>query len=132
MGMGHAGCHVTAIDESVIKKYCPKLLTEFNEMKKVVGEITLTRIIEFQEPDEFDDDEKYTTDSILDIHDRLVKQFKEKTNLSISYFYHNSEDEGDRYDEIGEAWIVDNAYELTEAAKPFAKHIANKNFVSFG
>ena len=132
MGMGHAGCHVTAIDESVVKRYCPKLLAEFNEMKSELGEILVSRILEYMEPDELEDDGKYTTDSVVDIHDRLVKDFKEKTNLSIGYFYHDSEEDGDRYDDIGEAWVVDNAYELTEAAKPFAEYSENKNFVQFG
>jgi hypothetical protein len=132
MGMGYAAGHVVSIDISAVKRICPTQLRHFNEMKEVVGDIVVSRVIEYQMDDELPDDCKYKTIDVLALHEAVVSKFRVKTGLTIGYFYHNSADEGDRYDDIGECWVVDNAYKLTDAARPFKKHIRTQNFVQFG
>jgi len=128
MGMGYAGASVIRIDESVIKRKCPNLLADFKALTEEYGQVTISDFLGYGES-ELNEDACRTIQGAYDV---LVTAFKKKTGLDISYFYHNSEDDGDRYDDIGEAWVVNNAYQLTKAAKPYAKYIIHANFVQFG
>lgn len=129
MGMGFAGAHIVTIDESVIKEKCPKELAAFKKLTEEHGQhyCYLSTI---------DAQGDLLTDEICEIinitHNKLADAFKKKTKLEISYFYHDVENDGDRYDDIGAAWEVHNAYEITRVAKPFKKHIQHANFVMWG
>jgi len=131
MGMGFAGGSVTTIDESVIAKKCKKELAAFRALVEKHSPIMVRSVIE-HDGLAYDAIDEVDTNYIVVTHDKLVKTFEKKTGLIISYFYHDSAEEGDRYDDVGEAWYVDNAYQLTKAAKPFAKNIRQQHFVQFG
>ena len=131
MGMGFAGGTVTTIDEEVVAKKCKKQLAEFRALVEKHTPIMVRSAIE-DDGIAYDVLDEVEMATIVAAHDKLVDAFEKKTNLRISYFYHDSSEEGDRYDDVGEAWYVDNAYQLTEAAKPYAKHIKQQNFVQWG
>jgi len=127
MGMGYAGGHVVKLDEKLIKSKCPKLLAEFKKVVDKYGPSDVFYVVDGQS----NVDEESEVE-ILIAHNNLVNAFKAKTGLEISYFYHDIENDGDRYDEVGEAWCVENAYQMTKVAKPYEKYIEWANFVMFG
>jgi hypothetical protein len=128
MGMGYYPASVTIIDESVVKSKCPELLAEFRKLIEKYGEYEVANTI--QDNSQLDDES--VVDEINTLHNKLVDDFKKKTKLDIQYIYHDIENDGDRYDDIGEAWVVINAFQLTPAAKPFKHHISTARFVQWG
>jgi hypothetical protein len=128
MGMGFAGAHIITIDESVVKEKCPKELAAFKKLTEEHGQHYCYLAIDGQSD--------MLTDEVCEIvniaHNKLIDAFKKKTKLEICYFYHDIENDGDRYDDVEEAWEVHNAYQITKAAKRFEKHIQHANFVMWG
>jgi hypothetical protein len=64
----------------------------------------------------------------------LQEAFKKKSGgLDLALGFHDSDDRGDRYDEVnGLYWWVDGMYQLTAAGKRFRKDVTRKFFVQFG
>jgi hypothetical protein len=67
-----------------------------------------------------------------------LEKFKDavykKTGMEVDVGYHNSEDQGDRYDEVeGVFWAVDNAYiPNPQIARGFQQKIERRFFVTYG
>ena len=106
----------TKVDEKLIKKMCANEYDEF-----------MSRI---DKSDTYDFDDIARTaisnelsDYIPDIeiaYAKLQKAFKKATGLMLSLQYHNSNENGSRYDDInGGFWIVDGVYMKTPAAKKY-------------
>ena len=130
MGMGFAGSQVTSIAEDVIIKKCREELAAFNALKEKHGQFVVYNIVDSNDAGTEVEESEHA--AIIKAHDAVVNKFKKKTGLIISYFYHDVANDGDRYDDIGECWIVENAYQLTKEAKPFAKFIHEEHFVMYG
>lgn len=63
----------------------------------------------------------------------LREAFTKKTGLTLYLGFHNSSDEGDRYDEVkGAYWGVGGMYELTKAGKEMDKYVDRRMFVQYG
>ena len=134
MGMGYAGCQVDTIDEIFIREQCPEEFQEFMDSfegnegnAQFEGIDDFARIIGNGDLDPKDKPGKPGLKYLA-----LCKAFKEKTDLEITLFYHDSEN-GDRYDDFtGRAWSVNGVYQLTPAGKEHKEHIKKQSFVSFG
>ncbi len=134
MGMGYGAGYAETVDEKLVKKICPKELKAFlkaiketKEEDPTGGKFTLESFA--QNSQNGDDNPKAVELAWCD----LKEEFDNKTNLSLSLFYHSSEDDGDRYDEIdGAVWSVDGVYTLTPAGVKYGKFINRKFFVHFG
>jgi hypothetical protein len=131
MGMGYASCQVLTIDEDFIKEQCTEEFQAFVDSFEGCSKF-----------DSIDDFARSIGNGDLDPKDKpgnselkyiaLQKAFKEKTDLEIGIFYHDSED-GDRYDDFtGRAWQVDGVYQYTPAGEKYKDKIKNQSFVTFG
>jgi len=135
MGMGYASCQVLTVEEYFIEEQCPEefqeLIDSFDACEEDNSEFNgiddFARIIGNGEIDPKDKPGNSELKYIA-----LQKSFKEKTNLEIGIFYHDSEN-GDRYDDFtGRAWQVDGVYQLTPSGKKYKDKIKNQSFVTFG
>jgi hypothetical protein len=63
----------------------------------------------------------------------LCSEFNKETGLFLNIGYHNSSDEGSRYDDVdGFFWEVHGVYERTPAAVKNAELISPASYVIFG
>jgi len=127
MGMGYAGAYADVIEDTSIKKLCKN---EFEIFMGCIdsGEINLE---EFARNAEFNLKD-YSKD-LVKAYMNLCLAFEKATGLTLGLAYHDSESEGDRYDDVdGIYWHVDGMYQLTPAGKKMKKYIKRKNFVQFG
>ena len=134
MGMGYTGCQVLTIEEDCIKEQCPEEFQEFmDSFDPVDGNAQYDCV---------DDFARFIGNGDLDPKDNpgnselkyiaLCKAFKEKTDLEIGLFYHDSEN-GDRYDDFsGKAWQVDGVLQYTPAGKKYKDKIKKQAFVVCG
>ena len=126
MGMGCAGAYADVIEETNVKKFCPK---EYNDFMDAVG----NDYDEFGRNAECNDLKRNHSKEQIAAYEKLQVAFEKKTGLDLNVAYHNSEDEGDRYDDVdGIYWYVNGMYELTPAGKKMEKYVERKNFVQFG
>jgi len=131
MGMGYSGSQATVIEEDFIKEQCPEEFQEF--MDSFEGNSKFDSIDEFARvigSGDLDPKDKQEEPELKYIE--LQKAFREKTDLEIDIFYHDSED-GDRYDDFtGRAWQVDGVYQYTPAGERYKNQIKILSFVTFG
>ena len=128
MRMGYAAAYADVITEDTIKKFCPK------ELELFMGCIDRCKLDldEFARNADYSDMGKYDKD-LVKAYENLCEAFKKETGLEIGLAYHDSGDEGDRYDDIdGIYWWVNGMYELTKAGKKMEKFVERKTFVQFG
>jgi len=135
MGMGYASCQVLTIEEDFIREQCPEEFQELIDSFDACEE-------DNSEFNGIDDFARFVGNGELDPKDKpgnselkyiaLCRAFKEKTDLEIGVFYHDSES-GDRYDDFtGRAWQVDGVYQLTPSGKRYGKYIKSQSFVVCG
>ncbi len=133
MGMGYSANFADTVKEEFVKQQCPKEFEDF--MLSLEGESDEERDISLEQfamdhPDSLDlsEDEK-----IRKSFYELCDSFKTKTGLELHILHHDSQNNGDRYDDVdGVFWVVSNAYELTDAGKKNEKDIERKLWVVFG
>lgn len=137
MGMGYGANYVDEIDAQLIKKICPKeYKTYFLLSSKLIDRDydlrALFNLLQWAEQSGNEDDAALEQDFQL-AYQALCVAFKKKTKLEVSVFFHDSAEQGDRYDDLdGFVWIVNNAYEMTKPAKKQKKYIQRKFFVTYG
>lgn len=128
MGMGHAAAYADVIEANTIKKFCPK---EFDVFYEKVGDMEsdfelFASLAESKDFADYDDD-------IVESYNELCNAFHKKTGLKLNLSFHDSDENGDRYDDInGVYWYVDGMYQLTPAGKKMQKYVERKSFVIFG
>jgi len=128
MGMGYAAAYADVIEDKYIKQFCPK---EFEAFTGIVDGCELD-LDEFARNAEYNFLDGYDKD-LVKAYENLCEAFKKETGLEIGLAYHDSGDEGDRYDDIdGIYWWVNGMYELTKAGKKMEKFVERKTFVQFG
>jgi len=131
MGMGYGASFTETIEEKSVKATCPE---EFKALMQAIKEAGVEDIDEFAHSVAWGDEaEDLETGQC---YKELCDAFKKKTGLWIGLGHHDSQSEGDRYDEVdGYFWAVDDVYEKTQAAKDFealGHKIQRKFFVHFG
>ena len=150
MGMGYAACHAQVIDEENLKKVDPeikelfKLLEatiednenfDFNEFTRMCAYCnTLEDMLkELNGQDDLPSDVVKVAWKIVD---KITKAFKKKTKLDLYLDYHNSEEDGSRYDDVdGVIWIVGGCYIKSPAFKALEKRkiqVADVMWVNYG
>ena len=142
MSMGYSAGMADVITEAAIKKICPK---EFNAFKSLLAKYkvdfeNLAKAMDNYSDEIFigvelspEDEEKVKTS-----FDRAFKflraAFKKQSGgLELNLAFQDSNESGDRYDEInGAYWWVDGMYQLTPAGKKYRRSVERKFFVHFG
>ena len=139
MGMGYGANFAEVIEQEDLEKLVPK---EFNEFLNVCDEddTSFDEVAERIQQDDFDNISVYydqiSLSLIVKVQEKYLKlcaAFKRKTKLTLELNYHNSEDQGDRYDDVsGHYWSVDGLYQLSPAGKKLSKIVKRKFFVTYG
>lgn len=141
MGMGYAANNVLALNEK-------KLRNEFKQAFKALDEVLKSAGVDFEDlaaaaqydmplSDECEDITDAQEADIFNALNALTEEFKNVYDLTLYLEYHNSEDEGDRYDDIDGAVFTINhseAYTITPKAKTLKDEIGfeDKFFVTYG
>ena len=132
MGMGHAANHVVRVHECLIKKLCrdewKNLAANLAAFKVdgtglTMGDLALLYKREEEIPEE-----------VREAFTGVCSAFKAKTGIDISIDYHDSENEGSRYDDIqGVYWYaLDGVFIRTKAGDKYKEHLTEEGFVTFG
>ena len=145
MGMGYGANYADVIEIQSIKKICPK---EFQAFFNIIDEakVSLDSVAEFLDKDseldlshiKEDDEAVRLQDVIISTWKKLTRAFHKKTDLILYIGFHNSGEEGDRYDEVsGPYFSVGGLYQLSPAGKKLLKTVGKRNisrkfFVTFG
>lgn len=134
MGMGYGASYADSVDEEFVKEVCPKELKKF---RKALEDYFNTDDAE-SETMVYQDilpgfDTVEGTEGIMESYEALCEAFEKKTGLTLELGYHNSDDEGDRYDDVnGEFWCVGGVYQYTEAGKKYSDKVKRVHYVTFG
>ena len=134
MGMGYSANEVYTVSEEFIKEICQKEFDNFM-LELENDEVEFDDFARHDAPETIisrktNDDEtmKHTVAYV-----ELCLVFQEKTGLSLEVMYHDQENDGDRYDEIGGiVWVVGDVYQYTPAGEKYKDKIERKGFVVFG
>ena len=111
MGMGYGANYADIISAEDVEKICP------DEWKAFIAAL---------------ETEEETVDSFA-MEAMCDERPEKKTQLEIGIGYHNSDDEGSRYDDVdGAYWWVSGMYELTEAGKKMEDIVRRHFWVTFG
>ena len=134
MSMGYGSNYADVISDADIEKLCPKEWENFVRTLAEFGSYIPAFAVDYkmgESPrEDMDECDKAWND--------LVVAFRYATATGNSYLtlelgYHDSSDEGDRYDDVdGYFFHVNGAYELSPAGKKCEKMIDRKFFVTFG
>lgn len=135
MGSGYAPCSAWSIGPTAIAKICPdewKMLTvALKRVDSSIDELALA----ISNDDVGSDDELATA---YEAYLGLCRAFGvmtavDGTSLSLELAYHDSTNNGDRYDDVnGAFWLVGGTQDWTPAGKALEKSIKHVQWVSFG
>lgn len=138
MGMGYSAGYAEVIEDKGILKIAPKEFKAFQKLlaKYEVSLEDLHRTIENHDPlvgrdgDDDADVEKELRASLV----ALQAAFKKNSGgLELGLGFHNSDDDGDLYDDInGIYWWVEGMYQLSPAGKKHRALVERKFFVHYG
>jgi hypothetical protein len=141
MSMGYGAAYADVITKKRIKRTCPTELAAFLRVIKDAGSSLENVAQHLAQDTELDlshiEDDKEAVKKQEAIHKtwrKLQRVFKRVSEgLALDIGYHNSEDEGSRYDEVdGAFFCVGGVYRLTPAGKRFRRSIKRRFFVTFG
>jgi len=126
MGMGYSACTAWTIDDKDCQKLCRK---PWNNMMAALADKNMS-LDELAQTLNWDGE---VPDYILDALNAFTKAFEKKTGLPIGLYFHNADEEGDRYDDInGHYWDLSEVSRLTPKAKKLGKKIRFSTWVNFG
>lgn len=130
MGMGYGANYADVIEEKALDKI---VKGKVKELKEALGEDydleSLAREIEFDEGEI----EEPLFGKADKIYHEIQETFKKETGLELALSFHDSDEDGDRYDQVnGAFWEVFGMYELTPAGKKLEKKVPRLYYVSFG
>ena len=129
MGMGYGAAIADTIEQDFVKEVCSKefdaLLEALDKNPDITLEDFARSIVEEEEND--------STKGIHRAYKDLIAEFEKKTGLFLFIGYHDSENDGDRYDEVdGVYWNVENVYQYTPSGEKYKEKITRHFFVQFG
>ena len=128
MGMGHAAAYADVIEQDSVKKICPVSYSEF--LDALGGDDC--DIEEFAMEYQFDSAEDFAP-TAFETFGILQANFECDTGLGLGIAHHQSDECGDRYDEVdGTYFYVNGMYELSEGGKKLENLVQRKTFVQFG
>lgn len=130
MSMGSMANFAETVEQDFVKKTCPK---EFNALIEAVDkdeDISIEALaIDIEDsPAEFNKE-------IRKAYKALKSAFKKKIGIDIRIAFHDSDDNGDIYDDInGVFWVLDfsSVYQMTPAAKKIKDKIKRAFYVVWG
>ena len=127
MGMGYSGCYGDIISDENLEKLCPETFKAFMESLNENPEDAPHPASSLM----FNDGE--CGEIITGTYEALQKDFKTKTGLELNIGYHDADNDGDRYDEVGDVyWTVDGMWQYTPAGKKMKDIVERKTWVQFG
>jgi hypothetical protein len=131
MGMGYGAGYADVVEEKFIKKICPKEYKAF--LATVEGSEVCSDLEVVAREIEMGDTGDIVTKDVEKAYKALVTNFLNKTDLNLNIGFHDSDECGDRYDEVnGVYWSVGGVWKLTPAGKKYETQITRKFFVTFG
>lgn len=133
MSMGYGANYADVVNEQFVRRMAPisypKFILALKQLKKTLRDFALAVRHE-------DHDMPWGTIRawFKDVQKEFAQNTKFcETELKLYIRCHDSEEEGDRYDEVDGAFFsVGGVYEKTPAGKHFQRHIKRKFYVSFG
>ncbi len=139
MGMGYAGGYADVIDQENLIKLgkCGTILKQLEEVLDKEG-YCLESFASGLRSDCYEMDDA-PSNKCFKLYESLKKEFKKISGgLELELSFHDSDEEGDRYDDVnGAYWSVEGLYEETKKFKNFKKKfkkikIERAHFVNFG
>ena len=128
MGMGYSACRTELVTEDFVGEIAPD---ELENLKSALADEELD-LSDFARDTQMDDAPDYG-DAIHIAYDELVTKFNAETGLTLELDYHNSEDDGSRYDEVdGMFWTVGGVYTETPAGIKYRDKIHRVGYVQYG
>lgn len=128
MGMGYAANYADVIPEKEVELICPQEYKSFLEIleKANMDLDTFSRDVAYNAKD-------HHVQQVVDGWFALEKAFERKTGLWLSINYHDSANDGSRYDDVdGYFFELGNVYQLKPEAEKIKGKIERKFYVSFG
>ena len=142
MGTGYSGAYADTIEWDELEKICPtqcKKLSSLLKKHNVMMDSLLATICEMEyDEDRINDFVSYhnITDGVGEDMLLAVRELQiefSKTGLVIHCGYHDSQDDGDRYDDLdGGFFRVEGMYQLTKAGEKFEEVITRCFYVQYG
>jgi hypothetical protein len=141
MSNGYAAAVEQVISIEDINKVCPDEWNLFFNLceKNIKGGWKEYIRAEYHEdePELLDNNAEFDYDNLNNIFTNLFTAFDEKTGLRLNWGYHNSDYQGDCYDDLnGSYFSVDGVYtessEYVKAKKQFGITVEEKRFVIYG
>lgn len=130
MGMGYSAAFADTVSEEIVKKLCPKEHEAFNKFlneSNVSLELFAQALRDGGSINDYldDGDTKISAEAeetIRKLYHSLRESFTNNSDgANLVLEYHDSDNNGDRYDDInGAFWMVEDVWELTPAGKLLA------------
>lgn len=138
MGSGYSANFEITIDENDVRIIVPNEFTKLDQtMRKY--KIDLDRVAQSEEYcDSIEELEESEYDEVMAALRNLYNKFKKKTGIDIALCYHDSNEYGDRYDDVNGYFFAlnfDDVYKKTAKAKKLfdaGVNIGFSYYVSFG
>lgn len=142
MSMSNYASYADCVEDEFVKEQCPqehkalldildKYEVDFDKFAYEVANggdvrIELAMTVEI---DQSDEPEK-AANEIMDVYDKLLTVFNDKTDLDLYMSYHEAQDRGDEIS--GWSWSVEGVYQLSPAGKKYKDKITRKHWTVFG
>lgn len=141
MSMGYGAGYADVISLNKVKQVCPvEYKAFFKELK--VSKVKLDSFAQFIDTSceldlahiEDEDQAVATQEKLTELYEALQTAFHKKSGgLQLNLGFHDSDNEGDTYDEVNGAYFcVGGMYQLTPAGKKFNRSVKRKFFVTYG
>lgn len=141
MGMGYDGYFSVVVEEEYIERLSLTSYRLFkiimDKLEEELGEYDFFAILGMGSVTGYDDISDARLHNLVKSWENFQKEFEVKTGMDIMLNYHNSEDYGDRYDEVeGLFFELDfrQVYQLSTEAKELMKSVpfGIRNYVHYG
>ncbi len=138
MSMGYGANYADVISAEFIEKTCPKEFKAFNDVFQDavnfgLNELSEYEIYNFLRSKEVTKDVLPIIKELVGVYTKLQRAFKKITGLTLSMEWHDSEENGDTYDEVnGFFWCVDGVFQFTPAGKKYKRYITRSFYVTYG
>jgi hypothetical protein len=136
MGMGYGAGYADVVEKPFIRMFAGKELEAFEDLVESSTEIDMNAVaqaIQYSQVDQLETADTKEVGAIKAAWARLVRKFNKATGLKLDMGYHNSGDEGGRYDDVdGPFYCVSGVWTYTKAGRKYGKHVERKMFVTFG
>ena len=124
--MGYGAAYGDVIEQESIQELCPQEWAAFQDAMAESG-IELFGVYSAERMGE------EIPVEVKQAFDKLLNTFRMVTELSLFLNYHNSAEDGDRYDDVdGAFWEVEGMYQLTPAGQKMRNKVSRKFWVNFG